>query len=149
LTVNRFYEEARLDDGALLKPTLYQTEGTASAPRRPALLGGVCAGGHVFFPLQPYGCERCGNVDLRPLALSGFGKLLASARVHLHAGKGREAPFTVGAIQLDDGPIVRSLIVADAPVPAGTRMATTLVPVADAEGRTRLDLRFEPQATAP
>src|SRR5471030_2919028 len=139
-----------MDDVSLLKPTLYRSEGTADAPDHPALLGGVCANGHVCFPLQHYGCERCGSVDLRPRPLAGVGRLLASARVHLHAGKGREAPFTVGSIQLDDGPIVRTLIVADdAPLAAGVRMATTLVPVADAEGRDYLDLRFEPAASAP
>lgn len=138
-----------MDATTLLKPTLYRSAGTADAPDRPALLGGVCANGHVCFPLQHYGCERCGSVDLRPRALAGSGRLLASARVHLHAGKGREAPFTVGSIQLDDGPIVRTLIDGDAPLQAGVRMATTLVAVVDAEGNACLDLRFEPEASAP
>jgi uncharacterized OB-fold protein len=148
--VNRFVQEARMDDMSLLKPTLYRSEGTADAPTHPALLGGICGNGHICFPLQHYGCERCGSVDLRPRLLAGVGRLLASARVHLHAGKGREAPFTVGAIQLDNGPIVRTLIVADdTPLAAGTRMSTTLVPVVDAEGRECLDLRFAPEASVP
>jgi len=134
----------------LLKPTLYRSEGTAGAPTRPALLGGVCDNGHVCFPLQHYGCERCGSVDLRPRPLAGVGRLLASARVHLHASKSREAPFTVGAIELDEGPIVRTLILADdGPLAAGSRMATVLVPVADAEGCACLDLRFELEASTP
>jgi len=136
-----------MDEVSLLKPTLYRSEGTADAPTRPALLGGVCDKGHVCFPLQHYGCERCGSVDLRPRPLAGVGRLLASARVHLHASKSREAPFSVGAIQLDDGPIVRTLLVDDAPLTAGMRMATILVVVADAEGRACLDLRFEPEAS--
>lgn len=133
----------------LLKPQLYRAEGTAEAPGRPALLGGVCAAcGYVFFPMQRYGCEKCGSRDLEPRPFSGVGRLLASARVHLHAGKGREAPFTVGSIQLDDGPIVRTLIVEGAPPLApGARMATTLSAVVDAEGQARLDLRFAPEAT--
>ncbi|MHB8530177.1 MAG: Zn-ribbon domain-containing OB-fold protein [Caulobacteraceae bacterium] len=135
-----------MDEVTLLKPTLYRAAGTAEAPDRPALLGAVCGRGHVFFPLQRYGCERCGSLDLEPRALCGLGRLLASARVRLHAGKGREAPFTVGSIQLDDGPIVRTLIEAgeDMTLGAGTRMATTLVAVVDADGRGCLDLRFEP-----
>jgi hypothetical protein len=146
--VNQFVQEARMDDVSLLKPTLYRSEGTADAPTHPALLGGLCANGHVFFPLQHYGCERCGSVDLRLRPLAGVGRLLASARVHLHAGKGREAPFTVGAIQLDNGPIVRTLIVGDDdPLAVGMRMAATLVAVVDAEGRPCLDLRFEPEAS--
>jgi uncharacterized protein len=133
---------------SLLRPALYRSEGTVDVPTCPALLGGVCDNGHVCFPLQHYGCERCGSVDLQPKALSGVGQLLASARVHLHAGKSREAPFTVGAIQLDDGPIVRTLILADAsPLPVGTRMSSTLVAAPDAEGRPCLDLRFEPEAS--
>ena len=96
-----------MEDPPLLKPGLYQAAGSAAEPGHPALLGGVCACGYVFFPLQTFGCERCGGSDLQPKTLSGAGKLLASARVHLHPGKGREAPFTVVAVQLDDGPIVR------------------------------------------
>jgi hypothetical protein len=131
-----------------LKPGLYRAEGTEAAPGHPALLGGACAAcGHVFFPMQRYGCELCGSRELQPRVLSGAGRLLASARVHLHAGKGREAPFTVGSIQLDDGPIVRTLLVEDAPPAApGARMATTLAAVTDAEGAPRLDLRFAPEA---
>jgi len=131
----------------LLKPALYRAEGADAVPEHPALLGGACACGYVFFPLQRYGCEKCGGLDIEPRALSGAGALLASARVHLHAGKGREAPFTVGSVRLDDGPIVRTLIVeAAGPLEVGRRMVTTLEAVADAEGAPRLDLRFAPEA---
>ena len=134
---------------SLLKPALYRAEGGPAAPDRPALIGGECACGHVFFPLQPYGCEKCGGLELKEKALSGVGTLLASARVHLHAGKGREAPFTVGAIALDDGPIVRTLIEGNGgDLHPGDRMATTLVAVTDAEGAPSLDLRFTPKAGA-
>jgi len=74
-------------------------------------------------------------------------RLLASARVHLHAGKGREAPFTVGSIQLDDGPIVRTLLSEDGPSPSpGARVSTTLAPAVTVEGEPRLDLRFTAEA---
>jgi hypothetical protein len=127
----------------LLKPALYRDAGTDAVPDRPALMGGECACGYVFFPLQAYGCERCGSRDLRPRALSGAGRLLASARVHRHAGKGREAPFTVVAVALDDGPAVRTLTgEGEATLVVGQRMAARLVPVVDAEGAPRLDLRF-------
>jgi uncharacterized OB-fold protein len=133
-----------MDTPPLLKPGLYRAEGSVARPDRPALLGGVCADcGYVFFPLQPYGCERCGGVHLTPRVLSGAGALLAAARVHLHAGKGRQAPFTVGAVVLDDGPIVRTLIEdGDGTLHPGDRVATTLAPAVDAEGAPRLDLRF-------
>jgi hypothetical protein len=100
----------------------------------------------VFFPLQGHGCEKCGGVSIEPRALSGAGVLLASARVHLHHGKGREAPFTVGAIKLDDGPIVRTIIEAgEYDLQPGNRMVTALTPVVDTEGAPRLDLRFAPE----
>jgi hypothetical protein len=133
-----------VDDPPLLKPGLYQARGSAAEPDRPALLGGACdACGYVFFPMQTYGCERCGGRDLRPRTLSGAGRLLASARVHLHAGKGREAPFTVASVKLDDGPIVRTLVGSgEAGLRPGGRMVTALAPVTDADGGARADLRF-------
>ncbi|HEY1447116.1 MAG TPA: hypothetical protein VGF33_01135 [Caulobacteraceae bacterium] len=135
-----------MDQLPLLKPALYRAEGTAAVSGHPALLGAVCACGYAFFPLQSYGCEKCGGVAIEPLALCGAGRLLASARVHLHHGKGREAPFTVGAIKLDDGPIVRTIIEAgEAELRPGTRMVTSLTTVLDAEGAPRLDLRFAPE----
>ena len=136
-----------MGDPALLKPALYRAEGSTAAPDHPALLGGACADcGYVFFPLQAYGCERCGGLHLEPRVLSGTGRLQASARVQLHPGKGREAPFTVGAVALDDGPIVRTLIEDDgARLPTGTRLVSRLDPVTDSEGVPRLDLRFTPE----
>ena len=124
----------------LLKPVLY---GTEDGDARPGLLGGACTCGHVFFPMQSFGCERCGSIDLKPRTLAGHGRLLASARVHLYAGKHREAPFTVGSIALEDGPIVRTLLVDDEkPFRVGDRLVTTFVEVRDAEGNPKRDLRF-------
>jgi uncharacterized protein len=137
------FREVVMSEPRLLKPALYRAEGSGARPDRPALLGGACACGYVFFPFQTYGCEKCGGLTLEPKVLSGAGELLASARVHLHPGKSREAPFTIGAIRLDDGPIVRTLI--DEPVgdlAPGARMVTTLASAMDAEGAPRLDLRF-------
>jgi hypothetical protein len=133
-----------MDTPPLLKPGLYRAEGSAARPDRPALLGGACADcGYVFFPFQQYGCERCGSVDLQPRVLTGAGTLLAAARVHLHAGKNREAPFIVGSVALDEGPIVRTLVEdGDPPPHSGDRMATALASAADADGAPRLDLRF-------
>lgn len=123
--------------GTLLKPTLYTPAAT--------LLGGRCACGHVFFPMQSHGCEACGRhgVDLQPMNLSGHGTLLSSTVVHLHADTARPAPFTIGKVRLDDGPVVRTLLVdPDKEVAPGTRMAATLVPVGD----WLFDLRFAPEA---
>ena len=139
-----------MDDPMLLKPGLYRRDGTDERPDCPALLGGVCACGYLFFPFQRFGCERCGSLDLQPKALAGAGRLLAVARVHLHAGKGREAPFTVGSIKLDDGPIVRTLVQGDeARLREGASVVTTLARVTDPEGAPCLDLRFTPRGAYP
>jgi uncharacterized OB-fold protein len=127
----------------LLKPDLYEAGGTADVPDHPALRGGACgACGHVFFPMQAYGCERCGSLALAPRRLSGAGRLTASARVHLHAGKGREAPFTVVSVQLDDGPAARTLFGGDGPLAVGQRMVTALMPATGPDGEPCIDLRF-------
>lgn len=127
----------------LLKPTLYAQEGSTADPRHPAILGGECTCGYVFFPMQKFGCERCGSTDLKSRALAGRGKLIASARVHLHVGKHRTAPFTVGSIRLDDGPIVRTLLIEDdRPFHPGDAVVTSLIEVRDAEGEVKRDLRF-------
>lgn len=131
----------------LLKPALYRAEGASASPDAPALLGAACACGHVFFPLQTYGCERCGGLDIAPRALAPSGRLIASAEVHLHAGKGRTAPFTVATVSLDAGPVIRTLVKDGVgPLAVGQRMSASLEPVLDAEGEPRLDLRLVPEA---
>jgi hypothetical protein len=130
----------------LLKPQVYAASGSAALPDHPALLGGMCLCGHVFFPMQTYGCEKCGRHGdaLQPKALSGSGRVVALATVHLHAGKGRAAPFTVATIALDDGPVLRTLLAAqcERDVKPGARVVTTLVPVTREDGTSALDLRF-------
>lgn len=121
---------------ALLKPTLYTAGGT--------LLGGRCACGHVFCPMQTYGCEVCGRhgADLQPMTLTGRGKLLSSTVVHLHANSTRTVPFTIGKIALDEGPVVRTLLIdPDKEIAPGTRMVSRVVPVDD----STVDLRFAPE----
>jgi uncharacterized OB-fold protein len=135
----------------LLKPALYKASGTPALRDHPALIGGRCVCGHVFFPMQHYGCERCGRhgENLSTIELTGRGRLIASAEVHMHMGKGRQAPFVVGSIALEDGPMVRTLLVGgdsgNSPQP-GDSMVTILVPVADGDEGERLDLRFTPQS---
>lgn len=138
----------------LLKPDLYGPAADDAAESKkspPVLHGGECSCGAVFFPLQAYGCEVCGRhgADLRPRDLAGRGALIAAAVVHIHQGRpgpggapARQAPFVVGSIALDDGPVVRTLLdVTEAPAP-GSRMEARLVEIG---GETpTLDLRFAP-----
>lgn len=128
-------------------PALFTAEGTSALPGHPALLGGRCQScGFVFFPMQSYGCDNCGSTDLAPSALSGRGKLIASAEVHVPAGKHRPAPFTVGAIITDDGAKLR--VILDVPpgqhLKNGTMMVTRLVPETR-PNRGEFDLRFAPE----
>ena len=126
-----------------LKP-LYAAAGTG--PDRVVLQGGACACGHVFFPMQTYGCERCGRdgAALEPRSLEAGGKLIASAMVHLHADKSRPTPFTVVEVRLDAGPTVRSLLGERAEDPElGAQMHAVLEAVGtDAGGEEVFDLRF-------
>lgn len=91
-------------------PTLF-SEG---ADGKITLKGVACAKcGHLAFPEQHYGCEKCGarGDDLASRALIARGTLLAFATVNLHRGKDIDAPFVVGSIKLDEGPTVRCTLV--------------------------------------
>jgi uncharacterized protein len=129
-----------------LKPALYSVpdEGPSAAPQ---LHGGRCSCGYVFFPHQTYGCEKCGKTGdaLSPALLPARGTLVASARVLMHARKDRQPPFVVVSVQLDDGPVVRTLLAddTDAVLPIGTPMLARLIEVGRAEsGEPIVDLRF-------
>ena len=132
----------------LLKPDLYES----GVNDTPLLRGGRCECGHVFFPMQTFGCERCGRsgAALQPLSLAGRGRLRSAATVHIHADEKRKTPFVIGTIALDDGPIVRTLLLdppADRDAP-GTRVEAMLVPIETVEsGQHALDLRFRPVRT--
>jgi len=130
----------------LLKPTLYVAQDDAGQSGRPALLGRSCTCGHVFFPPQDYGCEKCGSFGsaLAPRRLAGAGTLVSWATVHMHARAYPVAPFVVGKIALDDGPVVRALlrVPSEDGLHAGLPVQATLAAVGDAEGH--VDLWFEP-----
>lgn len=135
---------------SLLKPELYKPAGAAPEPGVSCTLsGGRCVCGHLFFPMQFYGCEQCGRSGeaLQRADLSGRGTLLASAVVHVHQGE-REAPFVVGTVQLADGPVVRTLLDHPPAAPAlipGQPMQAVLKPAGrNAAGEPLLDLRFAP-----
>jgi uncharacterized OB-fold protein len=126
----------------LLKPALY-ARGDDGAP---VLLGGRCECGHVFFPMQTFGCERCGKFGaaLQPLLLQGRGELRSAATVHVHADAARPAPFVIGTIALDDGPVIRTLLIPPVTdyATSGIRVEAVLSPVEIEDGEQALDLRF-------
>src|SRR5215472_14415836 len=129
------------------QPALYSGSGNP-----PSLNGGRCRKcGYVFFPPQHYESESSAapREELEAIALPGRGKLHSFATVHLHQGKGIEAPFTVGVILLDDGPAIRSVLTSRTGegLQAGDRMNATMVPQGtDEQGREVIELRFEKSA---
>jgi len=126
-------------------PGLYPATG-----EHPPLLGQHCtACDQLSFPPNPYGCEVCGALPqaLEPRELAGAGALAAFATVHLHMGKGIEAPFTVGVVVLDDGPALRATLTCrtDEGLAIGDRVESVLVSQgADDEGSETVELRFAP-----
>lgn len=83
-----------------------------ATPDGPVLLLGMrCACGHVAFPRQRFGCERCGRVDgIADVELVARGTVATSATVHLQLNTTPAVPFTVGVIRLEDGPVVRAFL---------------------------------------
>ena len=116
----------------LAHPDLYVAHG-----ERVALFAQRCdACGHVAFPRQPYGCEKCGAPAHRDIELDAAGTLTSFATVHLHQSKSIAAPFVIGEIALDGGPQIRITLdePSDAGLAIGTRVRGHLVEVAAKEG---------------
>lgn len=111
------------------------------------LRGMRCAAcGHVAFPEQAYGCERCGatGAALEPLALPARGVLTSHAVVHLHPAGGITPPFVIGEVRLASGPSVRMTMVepaCDAPV-SGMPVAGVLYPAGEGDDPSAVELRF-------
>jgi uncharacterized OB-fold protein len=117
----------------------------------PSLLARRCADcGYVFFPPHAFGCEVCGALPERtePTRLAAVGVLRSFATVHRHGGAGIEAPFVVGEIALDAGPMVRAVIAGEHELRIGDRMRALLwtTPASSASGdrEEKVELRFEP-----
>ncbi len=122
----------------LSKPNLFGFDEEANL----VLKGARCRCGHIFFPPQPHGCERCGHAVSHPVPLRGCGTLVASAAVHIHSRPGRVAPFTAGTIRLADGPIVRALMHGkQEDMSPGRPVTAMLVPIEPGDKQV-LDLRF-------
>ena len=131
----------------LKKPQLYSpAPGYEAQAASPATLRGVkCACGHVAFPPQQYGCERCGRhgSDLQEVQLSGQGRLLALSTVHMHAAAYPVAPFTVVEVELDHGVVTRGLLAEGQPTDLKPGVAVqSILQTEPAEGGDVLDLRF-------
>ena len=85
----------------------------AASPGRSGfvLLGTRCTCGHTAFPRQRYGCERCGRMDAQEdVELDAIGTVAATATAHVQLSSSPKVPFTVGAVRLDAGPVIRAFL---------------------------------------
>ncbi len=112
---------------------------------RPVLQGTRCASCNTtFFPVLSLGCEVCGSTQLDAIVLEATGVLHSVATVHLYQGHDIEAPFAIGEIQLDAGPLIRATMAEVVERDAiGARVAASWVTLrADDEGNDVVEPRF-------
>jgi uncharacterized OB-fold protein len=133
------------------RPTLFTAPEDPATP--PALRCGRCDCGHVFFPPQQLGCERCGahGDALEVVEVAARGVLQACAASHREPRADARGPRVLGTIVLDAGPALEAdLDVSGPELPRpGQRVAGRLVEVErDDEGRSVVDCQFAPEAGA-
>jgi uncharacterized OB-fold protein len=112
----------------------------------PTLRGSRCSCGHTSFPPQSLGCNVCG-ADVAAVSLAAAGTLHSFAMAHRQKRPGADTPLVVGAVLLDDGPLIEVVIDAvDASgLAVGCRMLGRLVSLeTNAEGQTIVDCQFVP-----
>jgi len=130
------------------KPALVRAESATPRSATPQLRARKCECGHVFFPPQAYGCERCGRPPgaqtEAPLDARGVLTALAAVRVHTK----RPVPYWVGRIALDGGPVIDGVLTEADALAIGKRVAGRLVAVTDASGVEALDCLFAPEEQA-
>lgn len=132
------------------RPALFRLP--RSGESGPRLLLGRCRCGHVFFPPQRYGCERCGAGPeaLDVLEAPARGALRSAAC--LHRGRSDEGPRAVGTVVLDAGPALEAPLdePPPEPLPEDARAEGVLVETGEeAEGARVVDLRFRVEVPAP
>ena len=125
---------------------------------RPVLQGTRCASCNTtFFPVLSLGCEVCGSTQLDAIVLEATGVLHSVATVHLYQGHDIEAPFVaemvrqqvvapfaIGEIQLDAGPLIRATMAEVVERDAiGARVAASWATLrADDDGNDVVEPRF-------
>jgi uncharacterized OB-fold protein len=57
---------------------------------------------------------KCGKTEQEPFKFSGHGKLLSYTIIHAAPdGFENQVPYTIGLVQLEEGPVISSQIVGD------------------------------------
>ena len=116
---------------------------------QPVLNGTRCGScERMFFPPVGLGCPSCGATPDQLVAtdLAAEGTLYSVATVHRHRGRDIEAPFAVGEVQLDSGPLIRAtMAVSESEVAIGQRVAAHWVTQrVDDDGNDVIEPRFAP-----
>jgi uncharacterized OB-fold protein len=117
----------------------------------PALLCGHCECGHVFFPAQRLGCERCGAYGdrIEIVETAARGVLRAFARVYRPRPAEGARPQVLGTVVLDAGPAFEVILAAsEEDLSVGQRVRGLLVESGhDEQGRILMDCVFAPEAS--
>ncbi|MBD8870779.1 Zn-ribbon domain-containing OB-fold protein [Nocardioides donggukensis] len=124
------------------QPDLYQVDESGE----PTLIGLKDSSGSVSFPFQIYGSEHNGDVGekISPVPLAGTGTVSAVVDVHIPVDPALGFPYRLASVVLDEGPMIRSVLV-DAPdVTIGSRVRAVTVPVTRDDVEVA-ELRFTPE----
>ena len=110
---------------------------------RPVLKAVRCACGHIAFPFQTFGCERCGAfAGFEEVGLPALGTVAACAVVQMPSTGGPSTPFAVAAVRLRSGLIIRALL-AELGAQPGETVEGVMVSVSAERLEPAMDLRFQ------
>jgi hypothetical protein len=110
---------------------------------RPVLKAVRCGCGHIAFPFQIFGCERCGAfAGLEKVGLPALGTIAACAVVQMPSTDGPGTPFAVAAVRLSSGLVIRALL-AELDAQPGDTVEGVMVSVSAERPEPTVDLRFQ------
>ncbi|MFI8975484.1 Zn-ribbon domain-containing OB-fold protein [Nocardia asteroides] len=123
------------------EPALYEVDGDGV----PRLFGLRDSTGFVSYPFQEYGSENNGDHGdrVRRIELAGRGTITACTDIHLAPNHHVGVPYTLASILLDEGPLVRSVLIDARDAGIGTRVRAVTVPI-ERDGDQVAELRFTP-----
>ncbi|MEV0063564.1 OB-fold domain-containing protein [Nocardia sp. NPDC050718] len=123
------------------EPALYDVDDDGV----PRLFGLRDSSGFVSYPFQPYGSENNGDHGelVRRVALAGTGTITAVTTVQLAPHPSVDAPYTLASIVLDEGPMVRAVLIDADDAGIGTRVRAVTVPI-ERGGEQVAEVRFLP-----